>query len=379
MFCNPIAMNNTPFLPYGRQIIDDVDIQAVVDVLRSDWLTTGPAVERFEADVCAYTGASHGVAVANGTAALHAAMFALGIGKGDEVIVTPLTFAASANCILYQGGTPVFADVDADTLLLDPAAVEAAITPCTRAIIAVDYAGQPCHWDSLRAIAEKHRLALVADSCHALGAAYKGRNVGTLADITVFSFHPVKHITTGEGGMAMTNDAALATRMRAFRGHGITTTASQREKSGAWFYEMTELGYNYRITDFQCALGSSQLKKLDGWITKRNQLAQAYDAAFAKSAVCPLARRDDMRHAYHLYVVRTPERDAVFKHLRGLGIGANVHYMPVHMHPYYQNLGYEKGICPVAEAAHENILTLPLWPGMDVEDMARVASAAVTE
>jgi len=357
--------NNADFLPYGRQIIDDADIQAVVDVLRSDWLTTGPAVKRFEADVCAYTGAGHGVAVANGTAALHAAMFALGIGKGDEVIVTPLTFAASANCILYQGGTPVFADVDADTLLLDPAAVEAAITPRTRAIIAVDYAGQPCHWDSLRAIADKHHLALVADSCHALGAAYKGRRVGTLADITVFSFHPVKHITTGEGGMAMTNDAALAARMRAFRGHGITTTASQREKSGAWFYEMTELGYNYRITDFQCALGSSQLKKLDGWIEKRNQLAQAYDAAFAKSAVRPLARRDDIRHAYHLYVVRTPERDAVFKHLRGQGIGANVHYVPVHLHPYYQNLGYKNGICPIAEAAYAEILTLPLWPGMD--------------
>lgn len=372
-------MSTARFLPYGRQTIDEEDIAAVVDVLRSDWLTTGPAVERFEADVCAYTGARHGVAVSNGTAALHAAMFGLGIGPGDEVIVTPMTFAASANCILYQGGTPVFADVEADTLLLDPACVEAAVTPRTRAIIAVDYAGQPCDWDALRAIADRHHLALVADACHALGGGFKGRKVGTLADITVFSFHPVKHITTGEGGMAVTDDRALAERMRAFRGHGITTTASQREKSGAWFYEMTELGYNYRITDFQCALGSSQLKKLDGWVEKRNELARAYDAAFAgRQAVRPLARRPDVRHAFHLYVVRSPERDALFRHLRANGIGANVHYVPVHLHPYYRQLGYAKGLCPVAEAAYDEILTLPLWPGMndgDIDTITRLCHA----
>ncbi|RRD71732.1 MULTISPECIES: UDP-4-amino-4,6-dideoxy-N-acetyl-beta-L-altrosamine transaminase [unclassified Desulfovibrio] len=369
-------MDDTSFLPYGRQIIDDADIQAVVETLRSDWLTTGPAVERFEADVCAYTGARYGVAVSNGTAALHAAMFALGIGKGDEVIVTPMTFAASANCILYQDGTPVFADVDADTLLLDPAAVKAAITPRTKAIIAVDYAGQPCDWDALRAIADRHHLALVADSCHALGAVYKGRRVGTLADITVFSFHPVKHITTGEGGMAVTADATLAARMRAFRGHGITTTASQREKTGAWFYEMTELGYNYRITDFQCALGSAQLKKLDTWIEKRNHLARRYDVAFAGTAFCPLARHTHVFHAYHLYVVRTPARDEVFKRLRGAGIGANVHYVPIYLHPYYQSLGYNAGLCPIAETAYGQILTLPLWPSMDDEDIRRVCVAA---
>lgn len=362
------------FLPYGRQSIDEDDIAAVVSVLRSDWLTTGPSVENFEADVCAYTGATHAVAVANGTAALHAAMHALGIGRGDEVIVTPMTFAASANCILYQGGTPVFADVDPHTLLLNPAAVEAAITPRTKAIIAVDYAGQPCDWDALRAIADKHKLALVADGCHALGGAYKGRKVGTLADITVFSFHPVKHITTGEGGMAVTLDARLAAAMRAFRGHGITTTASQREKSGAWFYEMTELGYNYRITDFQCALGSSQLKKLDQWIEKRNALAQSYDAALAGTAIRPLTKHAHVLHAYHLYVVRTPDRDNTFKRLREAGIGANVHYIPVHLHPYYQNLGYKKGSCPVAEAAYTEILTLPLWPGMVTEDVTRVVA-----
>lgn len=215
-------MNTPHFIPYGQQIIDDDDIAAVVSALRSDWLTTGPAVERFEADICSYTGARYGVAVSSGTAALHAAMFALNIGPGDEVIVPPMTFAASANCILYQGGTPIFADVNADTLLIDSAAVEAAITSRTKAIIAVDYAGQPCDWDALRTIADKYHLALVADGCHALGAAYKGCQVGTLADITVFSFHPVKHITTGEGGMAVSNDEELAARMRAFRGHGIT-------------------------------------------------------------------------------------------------------------------------------------------------------------
>ena len=367
-------MSTPHFIPYGRQTIDDDDIAAVVDVLRSDWLTTGPAVERFETDICAYTGARHGVAVSNGTAALHAAMFALNIGPGDEVIVPPMTFAASANCILYQGGTPVFADVDAATLLIDPAAVEAAITPRTKAIIAVDYAGQPCDWDALRAIADRHHLALVADGCHALGASFKGRKVGTLADITVFSFHPVKHITTGEGGMAVTNDERLAARMRAFRGHGITTTASQREKSGAWFYEMTELGYNYRITDFQCALGSSQLKKLNAWIDKRNELAQAYEAALAgQDSIRPLKCREDVRHAYHLYVVRTPGRDALFHHLRANGIGANVHYVPVHLHPYYRNVvGTREGLCPVAEAAYRDILTLPLWPGMTEKDISYI-------
>lgn len=369
-----MTMSMPTYIPYGRQTIDEDDIQAVVDVLRSDWLTTGPAVEHFEAHVCNYTGAHYGIAVSNGTAALHAAMFALSIGPGDEVIVTPMTFAASANCILYQGGMPIFADVDPDTLLLDPAAVEAAITPRTKAIIAVDYAGQPCNWESLRAIADRHHLALVDDSCHALGASYKGRRVGTLADITVFSFHPVKHITTGEGGMAVTDDEHFAARMRAFRGHGITTTASQREKSSAWFYEMTELGYNYRITDFQCALGISQLKKLDGWIAKRNKLAHAYDAAFVgQDVIRPLKRRDDILHAYHLYVVRTPERDDVFRHLRASGIGANVHYVPVHLHPYYQReLGTHEGLCPVAEAAYREIITLPLWPGMIEEDIKQI-------
>lgn len=364
------------YLPYGHQIIDESDVAAVTDSLRGNWLTTGPAVSRFEDDICRYTDARYGIAVSSGTAALHCAMFALGIGPGDEVIVPPMTFAATSNCVLYQGGTPVFADVDAGTLLIDPAAVEAAVTPRTKAIIGVDYTGQPCDWDALRAIADRHHLALVADGCHALGAEYKGRKVGTLADITVFSFHPVKHITTGEGGMAVTDDERLANRMRNFRGHGITSTASEREKMGGWFYEMKALGYNYRITDFQCALGSSQLKKLGGWIAKRNELARTYDAFFAMHSelgIYPLEQRPDVLNAYHLYVVRHPKRDASFKHLRANGIGANVHYVPVHLHPYYQDhLGTHEGLCPVAESAYREILSLPLWPDMNIGSLNEI-------
>ncbi len=360
------------FLPYGRQVIDEEDIAAVVDVLRSDWLTTGPAVEAFEEAVCVFTGAKHALAVSNGTAALHLAMLALGIKTGDEVIVPPITFAATSNAVLYCGATPVFADVEESTLLINPCEVEKKITPRTKAIIAVDYAGQPCDWDALQTIAKKHNLALVADACHAIGAEYHGKKIGTLADITVFSFHPVKHITTGEGGMCLTDNPELAKKIKAFRSHGITTDARQREANGAWFYEMTELGYNYRITDIQCALGISQLKKLPLWITKRNELANMYDEAFAKSKVTPLAKSAEKLHAYHLYVVRTKNRDTVFKNLRAHNIGANVHYVPVYLHPYYQRLGYAKGLCPVAEKAYEEILTLPLWVGMVEKDVAKV-------
>ena len=358
-------MTNT-FIPYGRQIIDEDDIAAVTEVLRSDWLTTGPVVEQFEQAVCEYTRAKHAVAVANGTAALHLAMLALGIGPGDEVIVPPMTFAATANCVLYCGGKPVFADVLEDSLLINPATVEAAITPRTKAIIAVDYAGQPCDWQALHSTAHKHGLALVADACHALGAEYYGTRVGTLADITVFSFHPVKHITTGEGGMCTSNDAHLAGKIRTLRSHGITSDARQRETAGAWFYEMTELGYNYRITDIQCALGLSQLKKLPGWIEKRNELALAYNTAFAGTKIRPLQTAAHCLHAYHLYVVRVAERDALFAKLRAAGIGANMHYVPVHLHPYYrEKLKTKPGMCPVAEQAYTEIITLPLWPGLN--------------
>jgi perosamine synthetase len=367
-------------LPYGRQWLDEDDIAAVVEVMRSDWLTTGPKVGEFEEAFSDFVGAEEAVAVSNGTAALHAAMHAIGIGPGDEVIVPPMTFAASANCVVSQGGTPVFADVDPDTLLLDPAQVEAKITPRTKAIIAVDYTGQPCDYDALRTTADQHGLALIADACHALGGSYKGRPVGSLADLSVFSFHPVKHITTGEGGMITTDDPELARRMRVFRNHGITTDHRQREAKGSWFYEMVDLGYNYRLTDLQCALGMSQLRKLPGWVARRQEIARRYDTAFAEMPVVqPLGVRDDVSHAYHLYVIRLDltqlrvTRAEVFAALRAEGIGVNVHYIPVHLHPFYrERFGTRPGLCPVAEEAYERLLSLPVFPKMnnaDVEDV----------
>lgn len=369
-------------LPYGRQWIDDDDIAAVVEVLRSDWLTTGPNVAEFERAFAAQVGAPEAVAVSSGTAALHAAMYALGIGPGDEVIVPPMSFAATANCIVYQGGTPIFADVEPDTLLLDPQQVEAKITPRTRAIICVDYAGQPCRYDAFSEIARRHNLALVADACHALGASYRGQRVGTLADLTAFSLHPVKHITTGEGGMVTTKDPALAQRMRCFRNHGISTDHRQREEMGSWHYEMVDLGYNYRITDFQCALGLSQLRKLHGWIVRRQEIARRYDTAFKwLPGVKPLRAREDASHAYHLYVMRLDttnglQRENIFGELRAAGIGANVHYIPIHLHPFYQtHFKVPQGELPNSEQAYQQLLSLPIFPAMTSADVDRVAQA----
>lgn len=369
-------------LPYGRQTISEDDIQAVVDVLRSDWLTTGPMVERFERAVAHRVGAAEAVAVSSGTAALHAAMFALGIGPGDEVIVPTMTFAATANCVVYQGGLPVFADVDPETLLLGPEQVEARLTPRTRAIIAVDYAGQPCDYEALGRIARRHDLALVADASHALGAADHGRPVGSLADLSAFSLHPVKPITSGEGGLITTNDQDLAQRMRQFRNHGITTDHRQRAEVGSWHYEMIALGYNYRLTDIQCALGLSQLTKLDGWTARRQEIAGMYDHQLATvPGVRPLGARDGVLHARHLYVVRVDrevaglDRAALFAALRGAGIGTAVHYIPVHLHPYYrERFGTVPGLCPVAERAYEEILSLPLFPAMSDDDVKLVVT-----
>ncbi len=370
-------------LPYGRQSIDDADIAAVVAVLRSDWLTTGPNVAAFEQDFAGFVGAQEAVAVNSGTAALHAAYHALGIGPGDEVIVPAMTFAATANAVLYQGGTPVFADIERDTLLLDPADVAQRITPRTRAITAVDYAGQPCDYAALRALADKHGLALVADACHAPGASDHGRPVGTLADLSTFSFHPVKHLTTAEGGMITTDDPELARRMRSFRNHGITTDHRQREERGSWAYEMVDLGYNYRLSDVQCALGRSQLKKLAGWVARRQDIARRYTAAFAPGdLLTPLRVRPGVAHAWHLYVIRlhlarlTADRAAVYRALRAEGLGVNVHYLPVHLHPYYrQRLGTGPGLCPAAEAAYGEILSLPIFPTMTDDDVESVIRA----
>ena len=370
-------------IPYGRQSIDEEDIQAVVGVLRSDWLTTGPKVDEFEGAFANFVGAKYAVAVCNGTAALHAAIYALGIEPGDEVIVPAMTFAATANCVVFQGATPVFIDVDPETLLINPSQIEAKITSRTKAIIAVDYTGHPADYDELISISKQHGIALVADSCHALGATYKGRPVGSVADLSTFSFHPVKHITTGEGGMITTDDLELAKRMRMFRNHGITTDHRQREALGSWFYEMVDLGYNYRLTDFQCALGIRQLRKLPEWLERRREIARCYDEAFAElSAVSPLRVEKDVVHAYHLYVVRLDlkqlqaDRADIFAGLRSEGIGVNVHYIPVHLHPFYRKrFGTGSGLCPEAEAAYEQIISLPIYSNMSDASVDEVIKA----
>jgi UDP-4-amino-4,6-dideoxy-N-acetyl-beta-L-altrosamine transaminase len=372
---------NRPILPYARQSVSDDDIEAVVEVLRSDWLTTGPKVDVFETAFADFVGAAEAVAVANGTAALHAAMAAAGIRASDEVIVPAMTFVASANAAIYQRARPVIADVDGATLLIDPRSVEEKITARTKAIVAVDYAGQPCDYDALRRIAEPRGLTLIADACHALGAEYKDKKVGAIADFTVFSFHPVKHITTGEGGMITTADRGAAEQMRRFRSHGINANHRQRSEQETWRYDMESLGYNYRLSDFQCALGLSQLGTAPARLARRREIARAYDRAFCAFAnVKPLIAAPQVLHAYHLYVIRVRDRARVFRNLRQRGIGVNVHYLPVHLHPYYRRtLGTAPGDCPVAEQAYEEILSLPMFSGMTMDDACRVIEAVAEE
>jgi perosamine synthetase len=369
-------------LPYGRHWLDEDDIEAVVGVLRSGWLTGGPNVALFEEEFARQVGAKCAVAVSNGTAALHGAMAAIGTGPGDEVIIPALTFAASANCARFVGATVVFADVRPDSLTLNPESVEAAVTPRTRAIIAVDFAGQPCDLEELNAIAARHGLTLIEDSSHALGAMYCGRPVGGLARLTTFSLHPVKLITTGEGGVVTTDDAEMAARLRRFRNHGISADFRERQATGSWTYEMLELGYNYRLTDFQCALGRSQLKKLAAWIERRRAIAARYTHAFGgvREVEVPLVL-PNRSSAWHLYVVRLNlerllvGRGEILRALRAENIGAAVHYIPVPWHPYYQKLGYTKGGWPVSETAYQRLISLPIFPAMTDADVNDVIAA----
>ena len=380
----------TEMIPYGRQSVDREDIEAVVRVLESDWLTTGPAVEEFEELFAQKCGATHAVAVSSGTAALHAMLASLGIGKGDEVIVPPLTFVASVNAAVYVGARPVFADVDSESLLLDPESVAACLSPKTRAVIAVDYAGHPCDYEALRSITDGRDVSLLSDGCHALGGGQGDRSVGVLADATTFSLHPVKHITAGEGGVVTTNDHIVAERLRWFRNHGITSDHQARAARGSWFYEVEQLGFNYRLTDFQCALAGSQLRKLDQWVGRRRAIAADYDLRLGGlKELSLLKRREGVSHAYHLYVVRfrpgafSVDRARIFEALRAEGIGVNVHYIPVYYHPFYKNLlGDQKGACPVAEQAYEQVISLPIFPGMiesDIDDVLAAIKKVIAE
>jgi perosamine synthetase len=370
-------------LPYGRQSISEDDIQTVVDVLRSDWLTTGPKVAEFEEALAARVGAKYAVAYSSGTAALHGAAFAAGLKPGDEAITSPLTFAATANCVLYQGARPVFADVSPDTLNLDPDLLAERITPNTRAILPVDYAGHPADLDPILALAERHGLTVIEDACHALGAEYKGRRTGSIAHMAVFSFHPVKHVATGEGGMVTTDRADLAENLRRFRNHGISSDARQRHASGQWHYEMVQLGFNYRLTDIACALGISQLKKLEANLARRREIAARYTAAFRnlRGVIAPSVR-PDVNPAWHLYPIRVnpshlkKDRAHMFRALRAENIGVNVHYIPVHLHPYYRDrFGYQGGEYPVAVTAYEQLISLPMFHAMTEQDVEDVIAA----
>lgn len=396
------------YIPYGRQSIDDADIEAVVKVLKSDYLTTGPAVEAFEKKVADYVGAKYAVAVSNGTAALHVACLAAGIGEGDEVITTPITFAASANCVLYCGGTPVFADIDPDTYNISPEELEKKITSRTKAIIPVHYTGQPCDMDAILEIARKHDLLVIEDGAHALGASYKGKKIGSIADMTCFSFHPVKPVTTGEGGMIVTDNEELYRKLVLYRSHGITRDKDMMQQyeeqlhqssdpalqeaadmlrgdvidPGGWYYQQLELGYNYRITDISCALGASQMNKLDRFLERRRQIAKKYGEAFADIPQIKTPwQQEGCQSGWHLYMIQTMERSRreVFDGLRQAGIGVNVHYIPVYRHPYYQRNGYAGVHCLNAEAFYERAISLPIFPGLTGQQQDYVIEHVIKE
>ncbi|MGI6252992.1 MAG: UDP-4-amino-4,6-dideoxy-N-acetyl-beta-L-altrosamine transaminase [Aminivibrio sp.] len=364
-------------LSYGRQYIDQEDIEAVVNVLKGDWLTQGPSVDAFEKAFGEYTGARHAVAFANGTAALHGAYFAAGVEPGSETITTPMTFAATSNGALYLGGSVVFADIDPGTLCLDPAKVEEKITDATRVIAPVSFAGYPADMGRFRSLADKSGAILIEDGCHALGARRGKAPVGKEADLTVFSFHPVKHITTGEGGMVVTNSDEFAERLRLFRTHGITKDPAAMENApdGPWSTEMQVLGFNYRLSDIHAALGLSQMRKLDRFTARRREIAALYDELFSPvdAVVVPPACEG---HAYHLYPLQVPaeRRGEFMARLGERGIRGMVHYPPVHLHPYYRRcFGWKKGDFPEAEGFYSREISLPIFYGLTDDEVRRVA------
>jgi perosamine synthetase len=371
------------FLPYGKQWITEDDIQTVVEVLNGDYLTTGPSIAQFEKEVAEYVGAKYAVSFANGTAALHGACFATGITANDEVITTPMTFAASANCVLYQGGTPVFADISPHTYNVDPYSVQSLISKKTKAIIPVHFTGQPVDLDRILNIANDYNLVVIEDAAHALGATYKGQKIGSLSDMTMFSFHPVKHITSGEGGIITTNNEEYYEKLTQFRTHGITRDPVKlNEDHGPWYYEMQFLGFNYRMTDIQAALGMSQLKKIDRFIDLRKKYVEMYNDAFKEMPQLTSPYQSEIgTSSWHLYIIKlkleqlTVGRKEIFEALQKENIGVNVHYIPVHLQPYYQERGYTRGLCPEAEKLYDEIITLPLFPLMSDNDVQDVITA----
>ncbi|WP_456277658.1 UDP-4-amino-4,6-dideoxy-N-acetyl-beta-L-altrosamine transaminase [Bacillus sp. AK128] len=368
------------FLSYGQQWIEDEDIEAVVETLKSPYLTQGPKITEFEEKVAKYVGAKYAVAFTNGTAALHAACFAAGITEGDEVITSPITFVASANCARYMGAYPVFADIDPRTYNIDPKEIKRKITSKTKAIIPVDFTGQPVDIKEILEIAHKHNLVVIEDGAHSIGAVYQERKVGTQADMTMFSFHPVKHITTGEGGMIVTNSSEYAEKLRLFRSHGIKNQNLSKDE-GPWYYEMVELGYNYRMTDLQASLGISQLDKLDQFLEKRREIATLYNEEFSNiDGVNTPHQLEETVSGWHLYMITldlekfSVGRREIFEAIRAENIGVHVHYIPVHLQPYYQELGHVRGECPVAENWYEQAITVPLFPKMSDKDIKDVVS-----
>lgn len=369
---------------YGHQYIDKSDIQAVVDVLKSDFLTCGPKIEETERKLSEITGAKYAVLIANGTAALHAAMSAAEINPGDEVITTPITFAASANSILYCGGKPVFADINSETYNIDPASIEEKITDRTKAVIAVDFTGQAVEINRIKKICDEHNLFFVEDAAHSLGTKYNGKAVGSLADMTEFSFHPVKTCTAGEGGAITTDDENLYRKLLLFRTHGITRNQNRMDKQseGGWYYQQIELGYNYRMSDIQAALLSSQLDKLHMFAVRRKELVKRYDAAFANIPEIEIQKEisesDTVRHLYiiqlNIEMLKCGRRE-IFDALQAEGVGVNVHYIPVYFFPYYRKLGYETGICPNAEKMYERIISIPLYYSMTNREQDKVIEA----